>query len=63
MIYFKIYFTLIFILIAIAGTTSVLGTTDDERSDMWDKISLIFWLALAVVVFVGALTIIWIFPF
>jgi hypothetical protein len=59
MIYFKIYFTLLFVFLIIVGITFVLMVSDEERSDMWYKISLRISIALAIMVFVGALTSVW----
>ena len=50
MIYSKIYFTLIFVTLIIAGV---------KRSDLWFKISEINWITLSVMLIGGALTSIW----
>jgi hypothetical protein len=61
MIYFKIYFTLIFITLIVAGVTWSLMNSDNKRSDLWFKISKISWIATLVMIIVGALTAIWFF--
>ena len=61
MIYFKIYFTLIFVTLIVAGVTWSLMNSDNKRSDLWFKISKISWIATLVMVIVGALTAIWFF--
>ena len=61
MIYFKIYFTLIFVVFAIAGSSWLLMNIDDKRSDLWYKISIISWITLATMTIGGALTSIWFF--
>jgi hypothetical protein len=61
MIYFKIYFTLIFVTLIIAGVTWSLMNSDNKRSDLWFKISKISWITLAVMIIGGALTAIWFF--
>ncbi len=63
MIYFKIYFTLIFVVLAIAGSSWLLMNSDNKRSDLWFKISKISWITLLVMIIGGALTSIWFFPF
>jgi hypothetical protein len=59
MIYFKIYFTLIFVTLIIAGVTWSLMNSDNKRSDLWFKISKISWITTLVMIIVGALTVIW----
>ena len=59
MIYFKIYFTLIFVVLTVAGTTWSLMNSDNKRSDLWFKISKISWIAVVVMIIGGALTSIW----
>ena len=61
MIYFKIYFTRIFITLIVAGVTWSLMNSDNKRSDLWFKISKISWIATLVMIIVGALTAIWFF--
>jgi len=61
MIYFKIYFTLIFVTLIVAGVTWSLMNSDNKRSDLWFKISKISWITLAVMIIGGALTAIWFF--
>jgi hypothetical protein len=61
MIYFKIYFTLIFVTLIVAGVTWSLMNSDNKRSDLWFRISKISWITTLVMVFVGALTAIWFF--
>jgi hypothetical protein len=61
MIYFKIYFTLIFVTLIVAGVTWSLMNSDNKRSDLWFKISKISWIATLIMVIVGALTAIWFF--
>jgi len=61
MIYFKIYFTLIFVTLIVAGVTWSLMNSDNKRSDLWFKISKISWIATLVMIIVGALTTIWFF--
>ncbi len=63
MIYFKIYFTLIFVVLAIASSSWLLMNSDNKRSDLWFKISKISWITLLVMIIGGALTSIWFFPF
>jgi acyl-coenzyme A synthetase/AMP-(fatty) acid ligase len=59
MIYFKIYFTLIFVTLIVAGVTWSLMNSDNKRSDLWFKISKISWITTLVMIIVGALTVIW----
>jgi hypothetical protein len=61
MIYFKIYFTLIFVTLIVAGVTWSLMNSDNKRSDLWFKISYISWILTLVMIIVGALTAIWFF--
>jgi hypothetical protein len=61
MIYFKIYFTLIFVTLIVAGVSWSLMNSDNKRSDLWFKISKISWITLAVMLIVGTLTAIWFF--
>jgi hypothetical protein len=61
MIYFKIYFTLIFVTLIVAGVTWSLMNSDNKRSDLWFKISNISWISTLVMIIVGALTAIWFF--
>ena len=61
MIYFKIYFTLIFFTLIVAGVTWSLMNSDNKRSDLWFKISKISWISTLVMIIVGALTSIWFF--
>lgn len=61
MIYFKIYFTLIFVTLIVAGVTWSLMNSDNKRSDLWFKISKISWITLLVMLIGGALTEIWFF--
>jgi hypothetical protein len=61
MIYFKIYFTLIFVTLIVAGVTWSLMNSDDKRSDLWFKISKISWITLLVLFIGGTLTAIWFF--
>ena len=61
MIYFKIYFTLIFVTLIVAGVSWSLMNSDNKRSDLWFKISKISWITLAVMIIGGALTAIWFF--
>ena len=61
MIYFKIYFTLIFVVLVIAGSTWLLMNSDRKREDLWYKISKISWITLATMIIGGALTSIWFF--
>jgi len=61
MIYFKIYFTLIFVTLIVAGVSWSLMNSDNKRSDLWFKISKISWITLAVMLIAGALTGIWFF--
>jgi hypothetical protein len=61
MIYFKIYFTLIFVTLIIAGVTWSLMNSDNKRSDLWFKISKISWITTLIMIIVGALTAIWFF--
>jgi hypothetical protein len=60
MIYFKIYFTLIFVTLIVAGVTWSLMNSDNKRSDLWFKISNISWISTLVMIIVGALTAIWV---
>ena len=61
MIYFKIYFTLIFVTLIVSGVTWSLMNSDNKRSDLWFKISKISWIILAIMLIGGALTGIWFF--
>ncbi len=61
MIYFKIYFTLIFVTLIVAGVTWSLMNSDNKRSDLWFKISKISWITTLVMIIVGSLTAIWFF--
>ena len=61
MIYFKIYFTLIFVVLAIAGSSWLLMNSDRKREDLWYKISKISWIILATMIIGGFLTSIWFF--
>jgi hypothetical protein len=61
MIYFKIYFTLIFVTLIVAGVSWSLMNSDNKRSDLWFKISKISWIVTLVMIIVGALTAIWFF--
>ncbi len=61
MIYFKIYFTLIFVTLIIAGVTWSLMNSDNKRSDLWFKISKISWITSLVMIIGGALIGIWFF--
>jgi hypothetical protein len=61
MIYFKIYFTLIFVTLIVAGVSWSLMNSDNKRSDLWFKISKISWITTLVMIIVGALTAIWFF--
>jgi hypothetical protein len=61
MIYFKIYFTLIFVTLIVAGVTWSLMNSDNKRSDLWFRISKISWITTLVMIIVGALTAIWFF--
>jgi hypothetical protein len=61
MIYFKIYFTLIFVTLIVAGVTWELMNSDNKRRDLWFKISKISWITTLVMIIVGALTAIWFF--
>jgi hypothetical protein len=61
MIYSKIYFTLIFVTLIIAGVTWSLMNSDNKRSDLWFKISEISWITLSVMLIGGALISIWFF--
>lgn len=61
MIYFKIYLTLIFVVLVVAGSSLVLMNSDRKREDLWRKISKISWITLATMVIGGALTILWSF--
>jgi len=61
MIYFKIYFTLIFVTLIVAGVTWSLMNSDNKRSDLWFTISKISWITLLVMTIGGALTSIWFF--
>lgn len=61
MIYFKIYFTLIFVTLIVAGVTWSLMNSDNKRSDLWFKISKISWITVLVMLIGGALTAIWFF--
>ena len=61
MIYFKIYFTLIFVTLIVAGVSWSLMNSDNKRSDLWFKISKISWIILATMLIGGALTSIWFF--
>ena len=58
--YFKIYFTLIFITLLVAGVTWSLMNSDTKRSDLWYKISNISWIITLVMIIVGVLTSVWI---
>ena len=60
MIYFKIYFTLIFVTLIVAGVTWSLMNSDNKRSDLWFKISKISWITILVMLIGGALTAIWV---
>lgn len=60
MICLKIYFTLIFVLLVIAGSSWSLMNSDRKREDLWWKISKISWATLAVMIIGGALIGIWI---
>jgi hypothetical protein len=61
MIYFKIYFTLIFVTLIVAGVTWELMNSDNKRRDLWFKISKISWITTLVMIIGGALTGIWFF--
>jgi hypothetical protein len=61
MIYFKIYFTLIFVTLIVAAVTWSLMNSDNKRSDLWFTISKISWITLLVIIIGGALTSIWFF--
>ena len=61
MIYFKIYFTLIIVVLLIAGSSWSLMNSDRKREDLWYKISKISWVTLATMLIGGALTAIWFF--
>lgn len=60
-IYFKIYFTLIFVTLIVAGVTWSLMNSDNKRSNLWFKISKISWITLLVMFIGGALIEIWFF--
>ena len=60
MIYFKIYCTLLLIILTVVLVTWILANFDDERSDLWFKISNISWISTLVMIIVGALTAIWV---
>jgi hypothetical protein len=57
MIYFKIFFTLILILVTltVAGVTWSIMNTDSKRSNLWYKISYISWKVLLVMIIGGLL--------
>jgi hypothetical protein len=57
MIYFKIFFTLILILVTltVAGVTWSIMNTDSKRSNLWYKISYISWTVLSVMIIGGLL--------
>jgi hypothetical protein len=55
MIYFKIYFTLIFVTLIVAGVSWSLMDSDDKRSDLWFKISKISCIILAIMLIGGAI--------
>ena len=61
MIYFKIYSTLLFITLTVAGVTWILMNCDDERSDLWFKISIISCIITFVMILVGELIALWIY--
>jgi hypothetical protein len=61
MIYLKIYFTLIFITLIVAGVAWSLMNSDRKREDLWFKISQISWITLATMLIGGGLTAIWFF--
>lgn len=61
MIYFKIYFTLILVILAIAGSTGLLMNSDRKREDLWYKISMFSFITLTIMIIGGALTSIWFF--
>lgn len=61
MIYFKIYFTLFFIVLAIACFSWLLMDGDTKRENLWFKISLISWITLFIMLIGGVLTSIWFF--
>lgn len=61
MIYFKIYFTLIFVTLMVAGVAWSLMNSDRKREDLWYKISKISWITLATMLIGGVLTSIWFF--
>jgi uncharacterized membrane protein len=60
MIYFKIYCTLLLITLTVILVTWILANFDDERSDLWFKISIISWIILFIMMIVGAIIGIWI---
>jgi hypothetical protein len=57
MIYFKIFCTLILILVTltVAGVTWSIMNTDSKRSNLWYKISYISWKVLLVMIIGGLL--------
>lgn len=59
MIYFKIYFTLIFAVLAIAGFSWSQMNIDRKKEDLWYRISTISWITLAIMIIGGALVSIW----
>ena len=62
MIYIKIYFTLIFVFFMVGVVTCQLANgddIDDERSDLWFKITNISWFVVTVMLMVFALISIW----
>ncbi len=61
MIYFKIYATLMFVTLIVGGVgwSLMIMNSDDERSDLWFKISIISWITTLVMTILGALTLIW----
>lgn len=61
MIYYKIYSTLIIVVLVIAGSSWLLMNSDRKREDLWWKISKISWITLATMLIGGALTSIWFF--
>ena len=61
MIYFKIYNTLILVTLIVVGVTWLLMNSDDKRSDLWFKISIISLITTSVMIIVGALIVIWFF--
>lgn len=53
------YFTLMVILLLVAGSSWLLMNSDRKREDLWYKIATLSWTALAVTIIASFLNLIW----